>query len=491
VTVLSFTGHPLVDVGVAAITAFAGRRDPSQVVESDLEAVADYMAEHYVVNPLKSFLTVAFPNSGFTNPAYERSPAKRAEYAERVLRAFRPGTPSLPGERCVFTGEPAVAVALDVAGKIRPGRAFRQHVPMLTGEDVVNFHPYGDAGLPISGLALLALQALPLGCAKAQGRLLAVHADDPDLTLRFARRFWEQNRKLIHDAELGGEIKIPEPAHRVGTLLVDTLLGIEVERLESGEEHGRPASITAYHFSNSGQGPDLKVYHLPLEISDFLRSVPMPQYRFAWDALRQRGWEITQPRRRKTDGDAELARYNTLYEDLLRLPEYAASFIRTYFLRVPRRHTRPGDPTATYSIRSEAHLVSWNLTELFLRTVVRMEKSRIEHIRAMGDALAVYIQAENDRRLFHVLLTSNRYGDVRLALIKASQAQIRRGKPPLVGFDQFVAVFETGEDLPYDDWRLARDLVLIRTIEQLYTAGWIKSHADEIPEPQLEETTVE
>jgi CRISPR-associated protein Cst1 len=109
----------------------------------------------------------------------------------------------------------------------------------------------------------------------------------------------------------------------------------------------------------------------------------------------------------------------------------------------------------------------------------------------MGDALAAYVQAENDRRLFHVLLTSNRYGDVRVALLKASQAQIRREKPPLVGFDQFVAVFETGEDLPYDDWRLARDLVLIRMIEQLHAAGWIKSHVDEIPEPQLEEATVE
>jgi CRISPR-associated protein Cst1 len=487
---LRFTGHPLVDVGVAAITAFAGRRDPSQVAESDLEAIADYMARNYVIDPLKSFLTVAFPNSGFVQAAYERKPERRTAYAERVLRAFRPGTPTVTDQRCVFTGLPAVALALGEKETLPPGRAFRQHIPLLTGEDIINFHPYGDAGLPVSGIALLALQAFPLGCAKVQGRLLAVHADDHDLTLRFARRFLEQNRKLIHDAQVGGETKIPEPAHRVGTLLVGTLLDIETKRLEADEEHGRPASITAYHVSNSGQSPDLHIYHLPLEISDFLRSVPMPQYRFAWDALRQRGWEITQARRRKTE-DATPPRYNTLYEDLLRLPEDAASFIRTYFLRVPRRRTWRGDPTATYSIRSEAHLVSWNLTELFLRTVVRMDRSRLEHIRAMGDALAAYVQAENDRRLFHVLLTSNRYSDVRVALIKASQAQIRRGRPPIVGFDQFVTVFEMGEDLPYDDWRLARDLVLIRMIEQLHAAGWIKSHADEIPEPQLEEAAVE
>jgi CRISPR-associated protein Cst1 len=203
------------------------------VTHDDLEAIADYMARNYVVNPLKSFLTVAFPNSGFVQAAYERAPERRTAYAERVLRAFRPGTPTLANERCVFTGLPAVALALGEKTTLPPGRAFRQHIPLVTGEYVINFHPYGDAGLPVSGIALLALQAFPLGCAKTQGRLLAVHADDHDLTLRFAHKFLSTIRRLIHDAQLAGESKIPEPSHRVGTLLVGTLLEIEIERLEA------------------------------------------------------------------------------------------------------------------------------------------------------------------------------------------------------------------------------------------------------------------
>jgi CRISPR-associated protein Cst1 len=487
---LGFTGHPLLDVGIATITAFAGKRDPAQVTIDDLEAIADYMAEHYVVNPLKSFLTVAFPNSGFTQPLFEKAPKKRAIYAERVLRAFRPGTPMLPDQRCVFTGQPAVAVALDVEGKLPPGRTFRQHIPLLTGEDVINFHPYGNAGLPVSGVALLALQAFPLGCAKVQGRLLAVHADDPDLTLRFARKFWERNRKLIYNARLAGESKIPEPLHRAGTLLIGTLLEIEKERREGQEDGGRPASITAYHISNSGQSPDLDIYYLPLEVGDFLRTVLTPRYHAAWDAIRQCGWEITAGGKRKTTETLE-PRYNTLYEDALRLPDRAASFIRTYFLRIPARRVRAGDPRATYSIRGEAGLVSWTLTDLFLRRVMGMDKTRIEHIRALGDALADYVQAENDRRFFRTLVTAHRYEDVRVALIKAGQAQVRRERPPLVSFDQFVAVFEEGDELPYHDWRLARDLVLIRMIERLYTLGWIKAHVEELPEPELEAEAAE
>jgi len=110
---LHYTGHPLVDVGIATIAAFAGKPDPTTLTEGDLDAAADYMEANYSVDPLKSFLTVAFPNSGFTQPAYENQPEKRAIYAQRVLRAYRAGTPSLD-VACAFTGEPAVDISLDV-----------------------------------------------------------------------------------------------------------------------------------------------------------------------------------------------------------------------------------------------------------------------------------------------------------------------------------------------------------------------------------------
>lgn len=60
---LKYTGHPLVDVGVATIGAYSNKPDLSKVTESDLDKVADYIERYYVANPLKSFLNVAFPNS--------------------------------------------------------------------------------------------------------------------------------------------------------------------------------------------------------------------------------------------------------------------------------------------------------------------------------------------------------------------------------------------------------------------------------------------
>jgi hypothetical protein len=58
----------------------------------------------------------------------------------------------------------------------------------------------------------------------------------------------------------------------------------------------------------------------------------------------------------------------------------------------------------------------------------------------------------------------------------------------LVTFDQFVSIFEEGEELPYRDWKLARDLLLIRVIERL--APRIKDHLVEIPDEAIEEESV-
>ena len=362
--------------------------------------------------------------------------------------------------------------------KLLPGRTFRQHIPLITGEDVINFHPDGMAGLPISGEALLALQALPLGCAKVGGRLLAVHASDADVTRLFAKQFLQENRRAILNARVAERPKFRNQ-RRVATLLIKYLLEVEEER-QDREQLAHPVSITAYHFTNSGQGADLQTYHLPLEVFDFVSTAMTADYRADWNRIRERGWQIST---RKSKDQAEFVpTYNVLYEDLLRLPADAARFVRLYLLRRPIASKRRGDPRATYSIQGEASLVSWRLTDLFLRKVVCMETSRIAEIKALGDGLAQHIHADNDKRLFNSLLTAQYYSQLRAALLRANATRLRRGQTPLLRLEPYIAVFEDGEDLQRTDWRLARDLVLIRVIEQLYDLGWLQSNIEELSE---------
>lgn len=489
---LNYTGHPFVDVGVATITAFAGKKVPAEVTADDLSAVADYIEQNYIRNPLRAFLTVAFTsNAWFVQDAYnpdrpeltvdERNArrARRKEWADLHLRAWTFPEESSTTEMCVFTSAPVVSGAL--SGKLWPGRAGRAQIPLLQGDDNINFYPGGDSGVPVSGTALLCLQAFPLGCAKVAGSLLAVHSDDPGLTYLFAHDNLGWNRRAVSLAQHANGDKMPESKHPLGTYLIGTLLRLENERQVRVDEEMPPSSVTAYHLNN-GKTPKLDIYQVPIEVHSFLISATSAKYREQWDNLVRRGWELPpQPRGKAKSADPVFEpRRNFLYEDALRLPENAPRFIRLYFLRATLRYAREGDPRREYSPVGEAAFVSWDLAELFLKEVLHMDASRINEIRSLGDRLAAYIRSENDRRFFRTLMTERRPGLFRLALIKTNAYAVQRGREPLVTFDPYIEVFEDGDEVPRRDWSLARDLVLIRVIEQLHSNGWLAGHAEDL-----------
>jgi CRISPR-associated protein Cst1 len=507
---LKYTGHPLVDVGAATILAMSRKKSLSDLTARDLDKMADFIEENYPRDPLRGAYGMAFTtNAWFNQPAFKSQPAKQKEYARRVLRGYLPDTPTLD-EPCAFTGEPAVAIAFS-DGSV-PGRAFRQHVPMTTGEDVINFHPYGDAGLPVSGKVLLCLQAAPLGCAKCGGKLLAVHSDNTWLTEKFAAAFLQTNRKLIDLAREKGDTKLPGLGS-AKTVLVKTFLAIEEARQRERAEN-KPSSVTAYYFSNSGQSnaldarnPPLEIYHLPLEIVGFLAEIVGARYRDEWRKIEQRAWQISKAelaarkndkskkskaRAAPTAAEDEQPQRNYLYEDLFRLPANAATFIRRYFLRIPARNAREDDPRRQYSLKNDAALVSWKLTQLFLERIVRMKSNRIERIRELGDQLATYVHEENDTRFFQRFYAEQKsYALIRNELIRVNHARLKRNQPPLIQFAPYIEIFEDVDENGKTDWRLARDLVLIRMIEKLYELRWIEQHADALPEPRVEEAEAE
>ncbi len=504
---LNWTGDPYVDIGAATLAAMAHKRDPTLLTPADLEEAAAWIKDNYIRDPLKSFLTVAFTsNAWFSQDAYnpdkprltdekrQERLSKRSQWAKRHLRAWKETPQTDSGLRCVFTGKPVVAESL--SGKLAPGKAGRAQIPLAQGDEDINFYAYGDSGLPISGEALLCLQAFPLGCAKVGGRLLAVHCSDPALTLSFAQRFWRENRAGVLQGQQAGSKKLPETQFTLGTLLANTLVSITEEYSDYVDEAGPGASITAYHLTN-GQSPAIDIYHLPLGVTRFLLRANAARYRAQWQEIVRLAWQRAPKKKSSRKGDAAgvdpavdpanepfTPRRNYLYDDLLRLPDESAHFIRAYLLRRVDRGLRlfEDDPRSGYSTKREINLVSWDLTELFLKEVFNMDETRIAAIRRLGDRLADYVAAENDRRFFRTFFGEMNYALFRNRLIKADVEAVRRGGEPLITFDQFVEVFEEGEEIARRDWRLARDLALIRMIERLRENGWLSAHVDALPE---------
>ncbi len=472
---LRYTGHPIADIGVATIAAFCEKPDPVSLTEEDLLRVAQFLEREYFSGKLLSYLTCVFPNSAYVQPGAQpgakvkMKPENIDRFKRQVLYAFQePPSPEASGLQCIFSGAPANRVV------------YRQHVPMITGENVLNFFPSGTGGLPVSGPYLLAIQAFPLGARRCYGRALAVHCpDDYGLTYAFARRFLAENRQLLLLAEKTREKYLDAKAPK--TLIVRTLLDIENERREWREEEPAP-SVTVYHLTNSGQGPDINLFSLPAEVVKFVRAASRAGTQRLWRGIEASAWEKT-----KTGEWGAVVSRNYLYEDLFDLPGNAAAFVRTYFLRRAYRYARQDDPRRAYRLGQELELVSWELTRLFLKEVIGMERTRIEAIRALGDRIAEYVASDNDRRFFQGLYRADRYVVLRGLLIKASNARLKKGQSPLVTFEEFLRVFEEGEELARVDWALARDLVLIRVIEELHKKEWFGKQPDVLEELDNEE----
>ncbi len=498
---LQYMGHPVFDVGLATIVAHVDKDSPADLTEDDLHSVADFIETYYTQQPLTSFLMVSLMNSGFANPAYANKPECRLEYAKLVGRNFGSDVPTSE-EVCIFTGQPALGLSLSLKDKegrdkLPLGRAYRQHIPLITGEGVINFSAWGDPGLPVSGEALLCLQFFPMGCRKCGGRLLAMHSDNPQIILAAARQALRENTEAISLARARGETKLQDASSSPQTLLIETILDMDLRQLDAKGER-QPYSITGYHLTNSGQSspldensPPLRIYHLPMNIVRFLsRAWYNPDYQRTWRGLVERGWERSRPAKNKDNGEEDNStapakrRRNYLYEDIFRLPENARYFVRTYLLRSSRRGTVE-DPRSDYSLRKDIDLISWQFTELFLEEVMHMDKNRIAEIGKLGETLATYIKESNDKRFFREFYTEQKTHDFRTVLLRANRNQVLRGKAPLFGLNSFCTVFfeEDGDTLKLD-WKFARDLAYIRMIEALHANGWLGKNPDALPDEQ-------
>lgn len=449
---LQYTGHPLVDIGAAAIAAFFGVTDPEQVTPEQIDRMAEWLEELYHQPFMGSYLTCIFPNSGYVNAT--SGPAKKQLFATQHLRSHKLESEELG--QCALCGRDAALLA------------YRQHVPLITGEDVINFFPGGRAGLALCPGCMLSIAMSPLGCMRSEGRALAVHSLEPSLTFQFARRHLEGNRAFISLARSSGE-KLP---NRGGprTRLIEELTEI-LRTSQLASEDGRPLHVTAYHLSNSGQGPSLDIHHLPSQVVNFMREAEGAAHQQAWKALIGAAWfESGKPKA----GDEPLRR-NYLFEDLFQLPQGWPRFFRLYFLGRRTRDIRPFDGRSSWHSLDRLNLFNWPLAALFLRRIASMNEDRVEAIRRVGDRIAQFISGHD--RFWAQIVMARSYHDFRYRLMRASEAEVKADRPPLITFEEFVLIFEPPPGDYGGGWRLGRDLLLFRIIDQMNAARLFEDEA--------------
>lgn len=451
-SLLRYTGHPFVDVGVATVTAMSNKSLPEEVDYDDLEAVAKRLKEDYsTVKLLQNHISSYFLNSWFVQPS--KSEEDKRAYADEVLFGFRPDRQTLDGVQCTFfPKKPAIIFA------------HRQHVPLLNGDGIRNFSGVNMAGIPVSGVALLAIHALPLGCVKC-GYFLGFHQMRPlngqvrDMTLELARINLRRNETGIQMIKQGSGDGLSNLGGFKRTRYVEALLAaqLQIRRRRMSDMH----NITGYYFTNYGPKPLLEIIRLDNHIADFI-NVVQNDAPDAWQRAVWAGWSL-----QKGESAAALqaeetgTRRNAVYEMLFDLPYQAVGFLK--LLRVGR---------------------DWRLIELFLRKVMAMEQERIDTYRTLGDRLAEYmVKYESDEEgdyamgFYYAISRAKNYAALRTALRKASERVLKAGEPdPLFSYADFIAAFEHPSQ-PYSQWRLGRDLIAFRMLEMLKEQGVDVSNA--------------
>lgn len=497
---LHWTGHALVDVGLAGLCAFCGRELPEDLTLADLDEASDFIANHYFSGALDPYLTVVFTNnSGYCGPNKVDDPE---EYAE-VFRAHRVPPQKhldakkhlLPakGERCAFSGSPASAWV------------HRQHLPLFSGAQVMNFRPAGQTAVPISGPCLVALQFLPTAARRAEGKLLAIYTDEPQLMIAFARRYVERNEVLLNLAlpttratvHPGYDREIPmwdakKKRYKMAdvkgprSLVLADLTEVAMQAAPT-DIRPHPVAITVYLLSNSGQEPSLEIFNIPSGVVSFVRKAVQAPTAMGWKAITERFYPVREAkddtgkaRKRKTASSTSVIpgrpgwSRNPAFEDLCRV--FEAGFVdRNSASRWLRHYVLGRIENRTGEVRYEnTRARLWALAELFVQEVLGMRKGRIEAIKQFGDKLANWITEKRDRNLYRALTIEPPW-ELRQRLLRA-----QRGGLPL-GLDEYAAVWLHEDDSRANE-NLVRDLVCIRVVERLYELKYFDSH----PEDRLE-----
>jgi CRISPR-associated protein Cst1 len=433
----SFSGHPLVDCGRAAITAFAGRSGPEHVAAADLEAFDDFVLRYYDSALLRKSFSVLWTQNWPINtsklPKGATAAQRRLVGDPEVRKAVLSATKTVDGHlsaRCDFCGQPA------------DERLARQRIPLLMGEEPVNFGARGVAGgLLACGQCRSSLMGLALA-PLCSGRILAIIADEPEATLAIARVTVQQLRlraSLVDAAQELPALRFPK------SRVVDYLLSLDAEDLLIG-------GVTVYSFSNSGLGPSLDIYRLPLGVPTFLLRARGIGTEHAWRAfLRFAGSKTEQL-------GADARRYEPL-ELFFQLPLEVCRLVRQYLFPFCRYLAVDTDAQAALA----KHQL-WAFVTLLCEEVLMMDRDRLGAVQRLGDTLAEL--SSFDSHIPSRALRADRYGSVRTLLLDAGRRWSDRLGRAVVTFEDAVLIFESGEG-PSSTWRLAWDLALIRMLERM------------------------
>jgi CRISPR-associated protein Cst1 len=267
---LRWTGHPLIDMGVAGLTVYSQKRHPEEVTGAHLEKFAKWAIDAYFTKEMTAWLSVVISLNDVKNAS--KSLDDQRKQALSVLLSFRDSTTELSC-KCSFFDRAANRVLS------------RGLLPLLNADGQMNFGAEGQPGLPVSGLIVTVLQAMSLSVPLVSGRAMIIAPDDKDLLIQIINKWQPEIQSRIQWSKTSNE-KAPlwgSPKTR--------LVGELIKLTKENKFHGSFSGITIYHATNSGKGADITIYTLEIPAIHFVRKAQNIIYKSAWEQLEKEAWQ--------------------------------------------------------------------------------------------------------------------------------------------------------------------------------------------------------
>lgn len=434
---MKYTGHYLVDVGLAVMEIWLGKKH-EDFNQEDLAKAANWLTQQYQRKDLKGYLTIHFPNSGWCNATI--SEEKKQNYIEKVLCSYK-ALPIHDDRQCVFCRKPAQLLA------------DRQHIPLLTGMTTIITSPGGVPGLPICGYCLMAIQFYPLATLKCQGKPLFWWTPEPELLRELTLEYYQELSRMI----AGGSEKL-ENLSWPRTRLLEAALNV-LDKYS----YDRPlADCIGIHLTNYGAGPDYHEYRIPKELFEFFVELQFAsqEVQEAHRSIIQKAWEK----------DKKASKINTTKEiqRQYKRNDYYEALVETFEDRNWQDNIRRIIDRFFVDVKPDQYSINnYELTAFFLEKVGGMEKQRLEIIRRIADQIALDLVIGNNEKKWINNIYFREYKPSRFTgyLIKAQKSLAEKGKvftmdDVLIMLDIY-SEYDTGAK----DFWLVRDLFLIRLLE--------------------------
>jgi CRISPR-associated protein Cst1 len=425
------TGDPFVDTGVVAICEWLSKKSPVEIHLDELSRIIDDLSEIYVQDEWNRHCHgMLLPNHGkMFNPSLRKhSVDERKQIIKTYLNELA-NKVKIPSEygNCIACGRRS---ALRMVG--------RSEYPLLGSGETRNFFSYASEGMSICEACLFAVQAVPVASYKVGSRILLLHSNNIKIMKYWIRDSVRHAKNQLLLKTFTG-LFTPEEYTNPQNAMFDILSAIILKYDEEWYEEN--PSITFYYFTNNNRGGELEITYFPNEVFRFLAQVKTSETYTEWRKIIRKGY------RNVKEGEDESVyknRRNHVYSCLLE----GRSIVR-YFIDFKKRKV----------------IGSWELLNLYLKEVRKMDNTRIEAIRNFADRIADYLEKTKEfKRVTSLEAVKSPY-TLRNSLRIIEKRMIKeKFENPLFTFDEYVELlFPEGSD-----WRETLDLTLFRIYERLH-----------------------